>query len=121
MEKKTTQRIMNNSKKIYLLIFAVIALYSIWNGRNLILGPHIKIISPINGSQVDQNPIIIEGTARNVSFISINGREIYVDKGGNFKEVVVLTTGENSLEVFAKDRFNKEKIERIYLYNSTQN
>lgn len=111
---------MNNGKKIYIIIFSIIAIYAIWNGRNLLLGPNIKIDYPINGAKVDQNPIIVEGTAKNVSFISINGREIYIDKDGKFKEEVVLTPGENSLEVFAKDRFNKEKIERIYLYNSIQ-
>lgn len=111
---------MNNGKKISIAIFALIAIYAIWNGRNLILGPRLTITSPSNGARVDQNPIMVEGVAKNISFISINGREIYVDKDGNFKESVVLTPGENSLEVFTKDRFNKEKIERIYLYNSIE-
>ena len=111
---------MNNSKKIATIIFLFIAIYAVWNGRNWVLGPQIKVTSPTQGENVKQNPLWVEGVAKNVSFISLNGRQIFVDKDGKFKEKVLLSPGENSLEIFAKDRFNKEKIDRIYLYNSIQ-
>ena len=112
---------MNNSKKIYLSLFILIVLYALWNGRNWIMGPSLKIISPQPGEEVRVNPITVEGTARNVSFLSLNGRQIFVDKSGNWQEQVLLRPGENILEIFGKDRFNKQKSYRIYIYNNQEN
>lgn len=109
---------MKSSKKILIFLFIVILTYSVWNGRNFLIGPRIEITSPISGEVVSQNPINLSGIAKNVSFISLNGRQIFVDKDGNFREEVLLNPGENTLEIFSKDRFNKEKTKRLQLYNN---
>ena len=106
---------MKNNKKVLVVLFIIIAFYSIWNGRNLLIGPRINIDSPAQGENILTNPIAIEGTAKNISFISMNGRQIFVDEKGKFKEEIWLLPGENIVEIFGKDRFNKEVRKRLYL------
>ena len=103
---------MNRGKKIGIGLFAIIILYAFWNGRNLILGPRITVTPPLK----DVNPIIIKGVAKNVSFLSLNGRQIFVDKDGNFLEDVLLLPGYNIITIEGGDRFGKEKTVVLKLY-----
>lgn len=109
--------IKNRNKKIAVLLFFMLLAYAVWNGRNLILGPIIKIDSPLSGDNVTNPLVTIKGLVRNVSFMSLNGRQIFVDKSGNFSEDVLLLPGYNEIDISAQDRFGKQKTDSLYLYN----
>lgn len=98
--------------------FALLALYSLFQARYLLLGPVILIDSPRDGERVSENVIIVKGRAQNISYISFNDRPIYIDSEGNWSEKFIVSEGLNIIKVRARDRFGREteKILRI-VYN----
>ena len=110
---KTTPNI---RKRIVLVLFAAIIIYALWNGRNLIRGPQIDILSPKDGAVATEQTVKIEGLAKNVSFISLNGRQIFTDKEGLFNEEILPHRGYNIVEMTAEDRFGEKISKRIRFY-----
>lgn len=108
------------NKKITITIILLIISYGLWNGRNLILGPRIHINSPKNNESFDKNIVTIEGKAQNVAFLSLNGNQIYIDKDNNFSEKILLVPGYSTLEIRGRDKFGKEKVEVLKLYNTAK-
>jgi len=105
--------------KLYSIIFFSILIigYFIFNFRIFIAGPEIIITSPQNGDVTDKELIEITGTAENVNFISINERSIFLDENGNFKEVLLLSSGYNIIVIKARDKFERiisKNLEIIY-------
>lgn len=102
---------MNSRNKIIfiatLVVIIIILGYALFNARLLISGPQIIIKSPVNGSKFDIPLIQIEGEARNTSFISMNGRPIYINEENQFKEKLLLPEGTSIIKFDAKDRFNR--------------
>lgn len=105
--------------KLYSIIFFSILIigYFIFNFRIFIAGPEILITSPQNGEVTDKELIEISGKAENVNFISINDRSIFLDENGNFKEVLLLSSGYNIIVIKARDKFERvisKNLEIIY-------
>lgn len=104
--------------KRFLIASSVVLLvcYGIFNARNLITGPTIEIFSPTSNVETAKNVITVKGRADNVSFISLGGKPIFVNKEGLFEEKMLLSPGINFIEIKARDRFKKEiaKIIKIY-------
>jgi len=105
-----------NSRRLpkILLFSAMILLvvgYAYLKTKDYIAGPQIIIISPLNGSSVSNPLVEIVGTAKNISFISLNDRPIFIDESGNFKEKLLLYSGYNIMSVKAEDRY-KRKVEK---------
>src|SRR3989344_85888 len=96
--------------RLALLFIAVCTLvgYSIFEARFLIQGPVISVDTPTNGATVTSSLIIIAGTAKNITDISLNDRKIFVDEKGNFSEQLLLAYGYNILTLKANDRFGRE-------------
>jgi len=110
--------LMMNRKKIIFILFSLLAVYAIWNARNLLLGPEIDFIEPVNGATITDNPVFTQGIIKNASFITMNGYRIYTDKSGFFREEVGLYPGYNIIEVVAQDRFGDSIQKTIRLYYS---
>ena len=109
-------------KKIHLTtIFGIIIIliaYGIFQARNLALGPVVSVISPVNGETVQSPLVKIAGTAKNVSFLTLNGLHIFTDQNGNWSEDRILSLGYNILTIYAKDKFGKETTKTLELtYN----
>ena len=107
-------------KKVVLFVFAVIVIYAIWNGRHLILGPQIDIISPEDGARVTRETLTIKGVIKNGSFISLNGRQIFTDQEGLFSEEILPYHGYNIVEIIIEDRFRKKKVKIIRFHYNNQ-
>jgi len=111
---------MNNLKstlKVILitLIVSIIGGYSIYEARNIIRGPIIEIVTPSNGS-VLENPLVeIKGVANNITSISLNDRQITVNEQGLFNEKLLLSPGYNSIKLSVSDRFGRYKEEILEL------
>jgi hypothetical protein len=90
--------------------------YSLFQAWKLISGPIIDIYTPQNGATYSQTLIEISGRARNVAYINLNGRKIFTDKNGYFKEQLLLSPGYNILKLDARDKFGtytEKKLELI--------
>ena len=94
-------------------VIIVIAGYSYYRVRNLISGPIIEIISPIDGSLVKNSLVEVVGITKNISKITLNGRPITVDQAGKFGEQLVVPEGYNIISVEGTDRFGKKKSKTI--------
>lgn len=107
-------------KILAIIIIFVFILYSAYESYNLITGPKITILSPENGSSIDNNWFLLEGIAKNVSFISLNDRKIFIDDKGNFKEKLLLPYGYTIIKIDASDRFGKKVNKTLSLYRPKQ-
>jgi hypothetical protein len=109
--------------KLILIILSIslIAGYSYYQAQNIIKGPQVSIESPLNGATVTDPLTEIKGRAHNISYISLNDRQIFVDKDGLFNEALLLSPGYNIWKLEAKDKFGRivsRKIELVFKKNS---
>jgi hypothetical protein len=83
----------------------------------MIEGPQIAIIHSETISE-NRRLVTLEGTAHNIVRMTLNGRQIFTDKYGNFKESVVLENGYTVATLQAEDRYGRETIRtREFVYN----
>lgn len=77
----------------------------------------VKVKAEIEKSE--NSPIaFIKGNARNAIYISLNGREIFIDKDGTFKEPIALQQGLGVVTIEAQDKFgNTSKKQFQVLHN----
>lgn len=87
------------------VFFAIIAGYVIWGTKDLVLGIRIRDVTI---KENDSDILDISGNARNAVKITLNGREISVDKEGEWHETIALLSGYNLIEIHAEDKFGKE-------------
>lgn len=101
-----------------LIILALIVVgYSLFQARFLLLGPRVSISYPNDGIVISEELVTLQGTAENVAWITLNGRQIYTDEEGAWSEQLVLNKGLSVATVEARDKFGRqvEKQIRIYL------
>lgn len=106
---------------VIILLLGAISGYAFFQARNLIKGPELLVRTPTNGTTTTSSLISLSGTAKNISFISLNDRQIYVDKNGNFDEELILAPGYNVWTLQAKDKFGRivtKKLELVFSKNS---
>ncbi|HLP86281.1 MAG TPA: hypothetical protein VK153_00160 [Candidatus Paceibacterota bacterium] len=59
-------------------------------------------------TQTNDSPLAtITGTAPKATYITLNGREIFIDKEGNFSESISVLPGFSIITLNAKDKFGK--------------
>jgi hypothetical protein len=98
-----------NKKYLIILILVIIFLFfGLYKARVFLEGPKIVIESPIDGQVFTASDVEVSGQASNVSLLYLNGRQIFTDQNGNFKENLLLARGYNILQIEAKDKFNRE-------------
>ena len=91
--------------------------YTYFQTRNIITGPTISITLPANGTTLSESLITIEGEAHNITHISINDRQIFVDEEGNFQEQLLLPYGYTIITIEARDKFGRyerKTLELVY-------
>ena len=96
------------NRGIVLILIFLFVVYGLIKAENFLLGPRITIESPKNGQVFTASNVEVSGQASNISLFYLNGRQIFTDEGGNFKESLLLARGYNIIEVEAKDKFNRE-------------
>lgn len=78
------------------------------------MGPQIIIKSPENGLSFTTPFIEIVGEAKNTSFISMNGRTIYINEKDEFREKLLLPPGTSIIKIDARDRFERSTEETLW-------
>lgn len=103
--------------RLSVIIISILLLvsYGIFNARSLITGPVIEVFSPTI-AETTENTVIVKGRVKNMTFISLNERPIFVDKEGLFEEKLLLVPGFNIIEIKARDRFKQEASKEIKIY-----
>lgn len=118
---------MNNDARFYIktigfiALFVVIIGYGIFTARHLIEGPLVTIDSPKNGDTVTSPLVEIDGSAENITYISLDDRQIFIDATGHFSEKLLLQPGYSIMKVYAKDRFGRtttKTLGLVYLSSS---
>jgi hypothetical protein len=59
----------------------------------------------------------VVGEAKNVSYLSLNGRQIFTDESGTFSEKLLLPYGYTIMTLKARDRFGRSRtytLELVY-------
>lgn len=80
-------------------------IYVLFQARFLLAGPQIFMTTLPTASE--ERLVILEGQAKNIIRMSLNGRQIYTDKNGHFKEALVLENGYTVATLQAEDRYGR--------------
>lgn len=97
-------------------IACIIVLYSFYQARFILEGPQITVWDPESGSTVSQTILDIKGEAKNIARLSLDGRQIFVNEQGAFRERVLLSKGLNMVTIQAEDKFGRETQKIIKLF-----
>ncbi len=94
------------------LVLGIIAIALIfgyfWHQLSYLINPpSLKITQPVSDFTTKEESIEISGQTNPDVYLTVNGKELYIDKKGNFKGAVSLESGLNILKFEAKDRFGK--------------
>ena len=94
----------------------LLVLYILWQARFLIAGPRIELSA--EPSRVHNDRVVtLEGSVANITSLSLNGRQIFTDPTGHFKEALVLENGYTIATIAATDRYGRvTKLERPFMY-----
>ncbi len=98
---------------VFIILFGLIGLYSLFQARFIILGPSIKVFAPENGATLSSPVVTMSGQAKNIAYISLNDRPIFVDKDGNWSEKLIAPLGLSIMTVRARDRFGRSTEKQI--------
>ena len=102
------------------IITLLILGYGLFQARNFISGPKISVFTPINGENVLDPLVLITGSASNITRISLDDRQIFVDKQGNFSEKLLVPAGYTIIKLAAQDKFGRTTQKLIELnYTAT--
>jgi hypothetical protein len=88
--------------------------YSLFQAHSLMEGPVVHVSVP---SRSANDVADISGIARNIAYITFNGKQIFTDTDGNFNQKFVLSPGYNVVTVAATDKFGRtsqKTVELVY-------
>lgn len=104
------------------VFFLFIIIYAFFRSADLLFGVKIKNVNITDGAKSTESIITITGNAKNAVLLSLNGREVSIDKKGNFEETIALLKGYNIISIIAKDKFghiDEENYKLIYEAEAT--
>ena len=116
---KRMRQLVITPKRISLIVFVLfLILVGLYFHREigfLTKAPALEVSQPPFDITVKQETFEIIGKTNTSAYLTVNSKEIYIDKQGNFKTEVNLSQGVNIITVQAKNRFDKinEIIRRI--------
>ncbi len=97
--------------------FLAVALlgYGYYQSRDFLTGPLLSLVSPADGEIFSSPLITVKGSARNIAFLSLNGRRIFTDQAGNVSEQLLLPSGYSIMTIEATDRFGHRATKQLEL------
>lgn len=94
-------------------ITVIILGYAGFAFRDLVRGPLIEVYEPISGQSFATSTILVRGMVLRVQDITLNGRPILIDQSGNFREMILLQPGYNTMTIKASDKFGRSTYEEF--------
>lgn len=102
-------KLKNNLRNaLFALICIIVIGYTYYEARFIINGPELTIFSPQNNAEVEDSLLEIKGSAKNLSSLTINGRQIMITPDGLFTDKLLLLDGYNTIEVKVRNKFGQE-------------
>ncbi len=100
---------------VFVLFLILVGLYFYREIGFLTKAPALEISQPPTDITIKQETFEIIGTTDPSAYLTVNDKEVYINKEGNFKTEVNLLEGVNTITIQAKNRFDKinEIIRRI--------
>lgn len=94
--------------------FLFILSYAFYQSYNLLFGVKIKNVNLENYATY---PGLVEvvGNAKHATMLTINDREISINKEGDFSETIALLPGYNVVSIHAIDKFGHQDIKHYQL------
>lgn len=87
-----------------LTLFAIIIIFGYEKMSFIVNGVEIKATLE---KKENSSLVVIKGTAEKATYITLNGREIFIDKNGNFSEIISILPGFSIITLNARDKFGK--------------
>lgn len=104
------------TRTVALILTVVTVGYGIFEARSVMTGPELRLRSPTAGSTIESPSFVVEGTAKNVTRLRINGRAVTTNQTGAFSETFVTLDGYGMLLLEAENRFGRStKSEIAYM------
>ncbi len=102
---------------VCVILFSIICVFSYQNMKEILHG--VQVSAQLNTSTTT-SVSKISGVAKNATYLSLNGREIFIDKNGAFTEDVALPDGYSVVTLTARDAFGtkRDKTLEVYTTNS---
>lgn len=99
------------------IIFTVLVIvgYSLFQAKNLLVGPTFTIETPLDGATLQSEVFTIKGVAHNVASITLNDSPIFIDENGVFEEKLIAPKGYSIIELSVADRFGRRRTEYVHL------
>lgn len=99
-----------------LILLTTIIWYAFFQSKDLREGPLVSIEKPQNGF-ISEKPLVeITGSAEHISFLSLNGHQIYSDENGIFQEKLLIPKGNSIITVRGEDKFNRITEKQIKVF-----
>jgi Glucodextranase, domain B len=100
---------------VLVLLFGLV-LYVLWQARFLLAGPQVTITEAPDRITAERI-VTIAGQTSNITSITLNGRQIFTDPTGYFREALVLENGYTIATIAATDRYGRTtQVERPFIY-----
>lgn len=97
------------------LFIATLVGYTLFRTHSLVAGPIIVIESPENGSTISDPYVEVRGHAKNISYLSLNGNQIFTDEEGAFIEKLLVPYGYTIMTLKARDRYGRTSAKTLEL------
>ena len=91
----------------------ILIAYGVLKAVPLLLGPDIKLDSPVEGQTAGDGFMTISGRAVHTQDLTLNGAPFLIDEKGRFQTTILVPPGGAILTLSATDRFGRRaSIER---------
>lgn len=103
---------------IFGTLFVFISVYGYTRTESIVRG--VKIDAEILAQNETSVLSKVKGVAKNATLLTLNGREIFIDKQGNFEEDIAFPSGFSVVTLLARDSSGKnaEKTFELYTKNN---
>lgn len=91
---------------IPLVLLAILG-FGVIKASPLLLGPHLSLISPADGTATEDGVVNISGNVYRTDSLTLNGAVVLPDENGHFSKLLVLPAGHTILSLTAADRFGR--------------
>lgn len=92
-----------------ILVLLIIGAYLYREFQSFASDPYLVVNQPISGAVVTNTKLTLSGKADARAVVMVNDALVHVTGDGSFQEELVLHSGQNTIVVSAKNRFDKEK------------
>lgn len=92
---------------VFILFLILVGIYFYREIGFLIKPPGLEVTQPPTDITLKQETFEIVGKTDASAYLTVNSKEVYIDKEGGFKAEISLSEGLNIIKIEAKNRFGK--------------